>query len=177
MAIKLTLPVAAAALLLTLPLAAEIYRCDIDGTATFSDRPCGPDSTPHSGGRGVSFIEPDENLPALAEAARAFIRERREQMAQRRTARKHAPSPPGPSRQARVETVYLPWIAGNVRYSGHGRQRRVPRREPGASERPVVAGNDRYSPLNGPILGTRRNSAAFGHAPNRRTGHRTGRNQ
>ncbi|MDZ7789801.1 MAG: hypothetical protein U5L08_04760 [Xanthomonadales bacterium] len=171
---NLSLPLAAAALMLTLPVAAEIYRCDIDGTATFSDRPCGPDSTPHSGGRGVSFIQPDENLPALAEAARTFIRERREQMAQRRPPRQHADSSASVSTHPRVETILLPWTSTGV---PHGRPWRIPRQGQGKSEPPVIADNDRYSPLNGPILGTRHDSAAFEYAPRIPVGSRQRRSQ
>lgn len=176
MATKLSPALAAAALLVTLPVAAEIYRCDVDGTATFSDRPCGPDSAPHSGDRGVSlsFIQPDENLPALAEATRAFIRERREKMAQRRPARQQAGASDAPATHPRVETVFLPWRASS---QPHGRQWTKPRPGQSGSERPVVAGNDRYSPLNGPILGTRRDSAAFERAPRKPARHRTGRDQ
>lgn len=171
---NLSLPLAAVALIMTLPATAEIYRCDIDGIATFSDRPCGPDSTPHAGGRGVSFIQPDENLPALAEAARAFIRERREQMAQRRTVRQHTESSAGVSTDPRVETAYLPWASAGL---PHGRQWRTPRRGQVESKRPVIAGKDRYSPLNGPILGTRHDSAAFEHAPRKPVGSRQRRGQ
>lgn len=145
-------------LLFTLPAAAEIYRCETDGVVAFSDRPCGSNQTLHDGGGGVSFIPPDENLPALAEAAQAFIRERRERIANRGLPRPSSEASPPQSSRARAETVYVPWPAlapVDDRDSGdRGRRDNV-------DNRPGNPGNDRYSPLNGPILGTRPDSAAF----------------
>lgn len=148
----------AVSLLLTLPAAAEIYRCETDGVVAFSDRPCGSNQTLHDGGAGVSFVPPDENLPALAEAAQVFIRERRERIAKRGLPRPSSEASPLRPSEARAETVYIPWPAlapVDDRDSGNrGRRDNV-------DTRPANPGNDRYSPLNGPILGTRPNSAAF----------------
>lgn len=150
--------VVALALLVTLPAAAEVYRCDIDGVVAFSDRPCGPDARRHSGGAGISFVTPDENLSALAEAARTFIRARRARLARR--TRPAVPSSPRPGISPRpaLQTVYLPWPvhgpAGPHRPGGDG---------PGTPPEP--ADRDRYSPLDGPILGTRRDIWLFNDAP------------
>lgn len=142
------------ALLATASASAQIYRCEVDGVVAFSDRPCGPDSAPYLSTSGVSFVTPDENLPALAEAAQEFIRQRREQLARRARAERppSALSPATPA--ASPQAVYVPWPVS--------RHTRHPRPHPGkAGPPPVIAGNDRYSPLNGPILGTRRDSWPF----------------
>jgi len=146
------------ALLFALPVNAQIYRCEVDGTIEFSDRPCSPDAAAYTQARGVSFVTPDENLPAIRQAAQAFIRERRERMAQSRAARQ----PPAPRRAeaagTRTETVFVPWP------SVHSRHHRKPphrARPDHGNAPPAIAGNDRYSPLNGPILGTRPESAVF----------------
>lgn len=145
------------ALVLALPLGAEVYRCEVDGVASFSDRPCGPDSALYTDAGAVSYIAPDENLPALAEAAQAFIRKRRERIARRNTVQPAPQAQPG-AVERQVETVLVPWMAS----SAHGyRWHRKPGRNPGNFDRPTIAGNNRYSPLNGPILGTRPESAAF----------------
>ena len=142
------------ALVITLPAAAQIYRCQIDGTTAFSDRPCGPDSRPHSAGADISFVTPADNLSALGEAARAFIRQRRE----RQNDRASNFRPPGivaiaPTAPAR-KTVYVPWpIHGHHRSDGH--------RDRPAVTPPRPAAPERYSPLNGPILGTRRDIWLF----------------
>lgn len=156
---------AAATLLLGASVGAEdVYRCDVDGVETFSDRPCGPDAHRHDEQGGISFIEPDENLPALAEAAQSFIRERRERLARRH--RRTATTPPAPvaSSSAERDTIFVPWPVRPHRGKDRGRR-------PHRSPPPVVADNDRYSPLNGPILGTRREAAPF----DPRLGARTGR--
>lgn len=150
--------IAAVLLPLALPCAAEVYRCEIDGVTTFSDRPCGESATRHVGGKGISFVTPDENLPALAEAAQAFIKERRERLA-RRNERPEAP--PQASTQApreRVETVYFPWPSRDM-FDADRRQ--TPDQRVGNGVRPPNPAQERYSPLNGPILGTSPDSAAF----------------
>lgn len=146
-------------LLVAIPASAQIYRCQADGVVAFSDRPCGPDSARHRSGGGVSFITPDENLPALAAAAQAFIRERRERLARRERSQRPT-RPPAPTAPADAQTVYIPWPVS--RHSRH--ERRFEQRN-GA---PDIAGSDRYSPLSGPILGTRRDSWLFD--PARRSG-------
>ncbi|RFF28630.1 MULTISPECIES: DUF4124 domain-containing protein [unclassified Wenzhouxiangella] len=148
----------AAFVLFALPAAAQIYRCESDGVVAFSDRPCGSNQTLHADGQGVSFVTPDENLSALAEATQAFLRERRERLARRE--RKRRPSAPPSARTAndQVEKVYVPWpIPQDI--DDRLSDQRNRRNEQDA--RPGNPGNDRYSPLNGPILGTRPNSAAF----------------
>lgn len=150
--------VAAALLSLALPCGAEVYRCEIDGVTTFSDRPCGERSTRHAESGNVSFIAPDENLPALGEAAQAFIRQRREQLARRNQPPEASPTDPGQAPRKRVETVYVPWPSSGP-FDALGGQR-VDQRV-GNGKRPSNPGQERYSPLNGPILGTRRDSAAF----------------
>lgn len=149
---------ATAALLFALPLYAQIYRCESGGTVAFSDRPCGPDSALHTPRGKVSYVAPDENLPAIAEATQAFLRERRARAAQRRAARQADSSPAPGSTHTTVETVFLPWPSPSARHHRHLWDRTRHGDDPAP---PVIAGNDRYSPLNGPILGTRRNSAAF----------------
>ncbi|WP_376690949.1 DUF4124 domain-containing protein [Wenzhouxiangella sp. EGI_FJ10409] len=135
-------------LLIAVDASAQIYRCEADGVVAFSDRPCGPDSAPHSSGDGVSFIAPDENLPALAEAARVFIRERRERLARRARAEQQTPTPRQTAPE-KAQTVYVPWPVSRHR-TDKGRLKR-PDGPP-----PNIADNDRYSPLSGPMLGTRR---------------------
>lgn len=154
------------ALLFALPAAAQIYRCETDGVAAFSDRPCGPDAIQHSGGYGVSFVTPDENLPALAESARAFIRKRRE-----RLARERRPAPPyraqSAAGQPATRTVYVPWpVIDRKRHGGHRRDRQpLPSPAPGRGE-----DKGAFSPLSGPILGTRRDLWLFDDAPQRHAG-------
>lgn len=144
--------------LFALPAAAQIYRCETDGIVTFSDRPCGSNQTLHADAGGVSFVTPDENLPAIAEAAQAFIRERRERLSQRRRERGQSVSPAAEPSNERVEKVYVPWpTLGSIEDRNAGQRNR-------RNNEDAWPGNfrdDRYSPLNGPILGTRADSAAF----------------
>lgn len=142
-----------ATLLVAVEAPAQIYRCQADGIVAFSDRPCGPDAAHYTSGKGVSFIQPDEGLPALAAAAQDFIRERRERLARRE---RHEPPmrTPGTAAPANTDTVYVPWPVS--RHSRH--EWRHDRR---TGPPPDIAGNDRYSPLSGPILGTRRDSWLF----------------
>jgi len=154
------------ALMLALPAGAQVYRCEVDGVVSFSDRPCGPDSALYTDGGGVSYVTPDENLPALAEAAQEFIRERRERIARRHAALLTAPDP-GPTVERRVETIYVPWAAPPA--TGH-RWHRPRGKHDQETRRPVIAGNDRYSPLNGPILGTQPETSMFTGRNGRRDG-------
>lgn len=141
------------ALLFALPVGAQIYRCEADGVIAFSDRPCGPDPSVYSQAAGISFVTPDENLPAIAEATQAFIRARREQLArENESERRSQPAPTPVPAQQTIHTVFLPWLHPGLPQHRHRRGHdRLDDTEP-----PVVADNDRYSPLNGPILGTRR---------------------
>lgn len=138
---------ALAALMLALPAGAQIYRCEAAGSVVFSDRPCGPDARAHQPSSAVSYIEPDENLPAQAEAARVFIEQRRERLAQRSHTNRRGPLAPAKEALA-PETVYLPWPARH----GHHPVRHPRASHPGAAR----SASERYSALNGPILGTRR---------------------
>lgn len=156
---KIRLMLAIVTLLVSVPVPAQIYRCQADGVVAFSDRPCGPDSAQYTSRNGVSFIQPDENLPALAEAAQAFIRERRERLARRERPERPTRTP-GPAAPARAETVYIPWPVS--RHSRHERHFEQP------SGPPEIADSNRYSALSGPILGTRRDSWLFD--PARRSG-------
>jgi hypothetical protein len=135
-------------LLLAFPAAAQVYRCDSDGVPTFSDRPCHPDAVEYQPEGGLSFIVPDAALPELAESAQAFIRQRREELAERR----RPPTPPpraATQPPAPTSTVLVPWPV--YPYHGH---RPKPHGPPAPSPRPPS--DSRYSALNGPILGTRR---------------------
>lgn len=149
--------VAASLLSLALPGAAEVYRCEIDGVVTFSDRPCGEEATRHTEGGSVSFIAPDENLEAMGEAAQAYIRERREQLARRNKAPAASAAAPEQPPQ-RLKSAFGPWpVLSRLEALERGAlDQRV-----GNGERPANPSQERYSPLNGPILGTRRDSAAF----------------
>jgi len=158
----------AATLLLSMPVAAQIYRCEIDGVVTFSDRPCGVDSSVYAGASGVSFVVPDENLPAMAEAARAFIDQRRTELARTRNPVRPSPEARAVERGQMGHKLFLLWPSpahGYLYPSKRGRP------EPSRAA-PLVADNDRYSPLNGPILGTRRGSAAFDRPSERAVGRR-----
>jgi hypothetical protein len=145
----------AALALIALPVAGQIYRCEVDGTVTFSDQPCGPESTLHAGGAGISFVPPDDSLPELAEAARKFLEERRRKLARQRDERKRHSASPASTGPGLVEQAFVPWPV-------HSRTGPRKDRNHGPVSPPRIADNERYSPLNGPILGTRPSSAAFG---------------
>jgi hypothetical protein len=155
------------ALMLALPAGAQVYRCEVDGVVSFSDRPCGPDSALYTDGGGVSYVTPDESLPALAEAAQEFIRERRERITRRDAARRKAPADPASTVERRVETIYVPWATppatGHRWHRPRGKHDREPRG-------PVIAGNDRYSPLHGPLMGTQPETSMFTDRNGRRDG-------
>lgn len=151
----------ATVVLLSLPAAAQIYRCEVDNVAVFSDQPCGPDSAVYEDGEGISFVTPDESLPELAAAARQFVEKRREKLARRKAERQRS-SPPMTSTAAPVQQVFVPWP---VRAGRASHKRTEPDWKNPERRRPGIADNNRYSPLNGPILGTSSNSAAFAREP------------
>ena len=138
---------ALAALLCAAPAPAEIYRCETEQAVEFSDRPCGQ-GTIHDPDRvSLSFVAPDEHLPELAAAARAFIADRRKALESggtRPDAQARAPGYPATEPAAVAAPWAVPWPIPP------GRHRRA-FENPGASPPP---GPERYSPLNGPILGT-----------------------
>ncbi|NBB91561.1 MAG: DUF4124 domain-containing protein [Gammaproteobacteria bacterium] len=130
---------------------ARIYRCESGGVIEFSDRPCSEGARAFEA-EPVSVVVPDEGLPALAEANRRFIEERRRRLAEDRRRRPSAPSPtPIEIHPPPQQTVFIPWVLPD-----HERIHRV---EPGT---PPEGFEQRYSPLNGPILGTRRDRSARG---------------
>lgn len=147
--IKSSFPIALALLLCSAVSAEpEVYQCETDGVRVFSDRPCGPDASVHSAGPWISYIEPDENLPAQAEAARAFIERRRQRLARRGESSRSAPATSAPHVDPRSPVYGLPWSTGTHH------------RHPDWSETPSPPSRaQRYSPLNGPILGTRRSGS------------------
>lgn len=51
--------------------ARPIYRCEIAGVATFSDRPCGPVVRPYEAGSGLSVLESSTPVAPGKAAARA----------------------------------------------------------------------------------------------------------
>lgn len=144
-----------AALLLFSTASAQIYQCEQDGAPVFSDRPCGEDARSYEPAAHVSYVVPDETLPALAESARAFIAERRSRLAR---LRRSALNPPEEQRTGRpAQTVIqTPWL--NPHRAWHHRRHRYL-----SADAPDRPGSTRYSALNGPILGTR------GRAPYRVT--------
>jgi hypothetical protein len=131
-----------ALLLLAAPIHAQIYQCDRNGSRVFSDRPCGEDTRLFESRPALSFVPPDETLPAQAESARQFIAERRERLRRR----PKASAPDSAAALVQSPSVHIaPW-----RYHrSHDRYR------PGSAEPAVTPRPQRYSPLNGPILGTR----------------------
>lgn len=134
---------------------ARIYRCESGGVTEFSDRPCSEGARAFEA-EPVSVVVPDEGLPALAEANRRFIEERRRRLAEDRRARQRAPAPPTIEvHPASRQTVFVPWVLPD--------HRRVDRRVGPAS--PPAGFEQRYSPLNGPILGTRRDRNDRGTPP------------
>jgi len=131
-----------AAMLLSATVSADIYQCDLDGTRVFSDRPCGDDARRYETTAAISYIPPDETLPVLAESARRFI-------AQRRARQSRPPSPRSRAPVASLEQAGPLYLAPWARWRNHGR----PHPAPVAPD--MAPPPQRYSPLNGPILGTR----------------------
>lgn len=128
------------------PVLGEVYRCEADGVIEFSDRPCNSEAVRHKLERGISLVPADEDLARIAEANRRYIEALRERRASRRQAATAA-SRAGDSAeigQLPVRTVLIPF-----RDHRHGRP--TPDTEP----TPVKNPDQRYSALNGPILGTR----------------------
>lgn len=126
----------------------RIYRCESDNVIEFSDRPCSERASAFEA-QPVSVVVPDEGLPALAEANRRFIEQRRRRLVESRRERRITPTPTSVEvRPAPRQTVFLPWVLPD--------HHRV---EPIESAPPPERFQQRYSPLNGPILGTRRDRA------------------
>lgn len=126
---------------------AEVYRCEHQGVVEFSDRPCDDQAVIHEL-PSISVVVPDPDLPQLAASSRAFIDARRASLAERKP-RQPTPMPPqavvGPHNEP--QTVFVPWPVLHRQRAG-ARPRGIERTWP----------TQRYSPLHGPILGTRRDS-------------------
>lgn len=144
-------------LVLALPSGASagdvVYRCNNEGVVAFSDRPCGPRPNRHQSSGAISFIAPDDNLPAIAEAAQAFIAQRRRAMAERR--RGPSPTPPeqrgaGPATPA-GQTMLVPWPVP-PRRSPHSRPSRAAV-SPELAE--TIRRNRRYAPIGTSLPGSR----------------------
>lgn len=128
------------------PVLGEVYRCEADGVIEFSDRPCNSEAVRHKIVRGISLVPADEDLASIAEANRRYIEALRERRATRRQA---AAAASRADESAEIGQQPVPTILIPFRHPRHGRP------NPGAEPTPVKAPDQRYSALNGPILGTR----------------------
>lgn len=146
--------------------AGDVYRCDNNGVATFSDRPCGPHPNRHQSSGAISFIAPDDNLPAIADAAQAFIAQRRQALAERR--RRQSSTPPaqrGTGPATPVErTVLVPWpVPSRERPNSHPSRAAVP---PELAE--TIRRNRRYAPIGTSLSGSRRSAPDRDHGQGKR---------
>ncbi|HLS05857.1 MAG TPA: DUF4124 domain-containing protein [Wenzhouxiangella sp.] len=148
----------AAILVLLAPVAtsAQVFRCSHEGVTVFSDQPCGlnPEQVAYS--EKISFIKPDENLPEQAEANRLFVQARQNELAERRRRAKKQQERAQEPHQTIIENHHVHWPPAtgfwNRRHRHHYRH--------DGPQAPTQSKKD-YSALNGPILGTRPESAAF----------------
>ncbi len=129
--------------------ASPIYRCEIDGTVVFSDRPCSEDAKVHDSENLMSIVPPAGDIDQVAAANRAFIDQRRAEQAtdreNRAAARRRAEAEAERAEVRQIGPV-LPWLGIPVPV------------EPDVPEPPRES-RDRdqnFSALSGPLPGTRR---------------------
>ena len=156
-------------LLLSLPVAAEIYRCEIDDVIVFSDRPCQPSAQPYQSGRSLSISGSAEDLAETKARNQAWL----ESEAQRREARRAAivaarPTSVAPEPVPAARPIigpgfgdwgfpYLEPHADPGQRAREAAQRRPGERGPRDRELPDAASaRDRFSALGGRQPGARR---------------------
>ncbi len=153
-------------MVVAMPVAAEVFRCEIDGTIVFSDTACQPDAQRYTSSAGISVISSPVDREHTAELNREFIAQRLERQAEVRQARaeaaRAAPArqghPPGPpsyaaAGRAAAPVIYVPYHAPGPRRPDHGPHRRPSKPDAEPAER-----TRRFSALSGPFPGTRRRS-------------------
>jgi hypothetical protein len=149
-------------LLLSLPAAAEIYRCEVEGVVVFTDRPCHADAQPYRAKPGLSVVSAPDNLAEVAEQNRAWLAAEQQRQDQQRAARaaraassaaarKPATTPRGPAQGSGHPVFALPYFAPPLPPQADRRlhaQRQGPARE--------EAADARFSALGGRQPGSRR---------------------
>lgn len=150
------------ALLAPMAASAQVYRCIHESVTVFSDQPCGLNSEQVSDSEKISFVEPDDNLPEQAAANRLFVQERQRRLAEQRRRTKQRQESTEATQQAVVENHYVQWPPAT------GFWNKRPRHDHRYAEPQAPAQSQKdYSALNGPMLGTRPESAAFSAQRNR----------
>lgn len=127
--------------------AAPIYRCTQGETTVFSDTPCSESAQLHQT-QGVSVIRAAENLDEIAASNRAFLEQRRQQLAQQRerAAQRRLEAQKMQQRRERAEeTTRYRTVVGQLdrRQFGADGARQVDRRTQAQRDRPADrAGRD-----------------------------------
>lgn len=135
---------------------AQIYRCELDGTLTFSDTPCSADAVSYAPTGSVSVVPTASDLDQIAAANQAFIQARLDRQSAERKARQlreqrrqaAAEAPPRPHQSSSV--IIVPRQARGHR---HHPRRGSPTEEQESRQQP-------FSALSGPWPGSRRRSGS-----------------
>lgn len=161
-------------LLISLPLAADVYRCEIDDVTVFSDQPCQANARPYQSGQTLSISGSAEGLAETAARNQAWLRNEAQRRQERQAAVADraavAGSRPPPS-QRPVSSPSYPWGLPYLAAPPHDSPRRQGSRERQADmQRPRQAGprdgaaaqetqrQSRFSALSGRQPGSRRES-------------------
>lgn len=155
-------------LLVSLPLAAEIYRCEVEGVIVFSDRPCQASAQPYQAGRSISISGSAEDLAESQALNQAWLESEAQRREDRRAARSVAAVPePLPAIRPAVGPGFGDWGFPYLEPQADPGQRgqrareaaqRVPgERRPHARDLPDAANaQNRFSALSGRQPGARR---------------------
>ncbi|MFU8830823.1 MAG: hypothetical protein ACNA7J_01590 [Wenzhouxiangella sp.] len=132
-------------------VSAEVYRCEIDGVVTFTDRACPADAQPYQPSAGLSVISAPSDLDRTRMLNQAFIRERLDHQAARDEARavRSAQNAQRPAVKP-APIVALPFYGFHHELPA----RRRSGRRPGQLDQ--APGQQPFSALSGPFPGTRR---------------------
>jgi hypothetical protein len=142
-------------------LAAEIFRCDIDGVIVFSDAACQPGARPYQAQTGISIISQPADQALTRERNQQFIKERLDRQAAARLARVQRAQtsrtqslPPAANQRGKANPpglLLVPYQIPNQPVHRRGHRHGPPPDSPGQDQQ-----QRRYSALSGPFPGTRR---------------------
>jgi len=111
--------------------AAQVYRCEQGETTIFSDVPCSESAELVDAGTGISVVAAADRLDEVARANKAFVDQRRERLAARRTraAALQQRAERDLQRRAQAEEIRYRTIVGTLAGPGRGQTANDPRIE------------------------------------------------